>query len=146
MSEQNEKMEKEPTEESFEQLLNQYTLGFDQSLRVGDRISGKIIAIGADTVFIDTGTKVDGVVERTELLDDRGQLACEPGDRIDLYVVGMGEDEIRLSKALSGVGGLDMLREAQDGGIPVQGKVLATCRGGFQVEVLQHKAFCPSRG
>ncbi len=55
----------------------------------------------------------------------------------------LSEHEIRLSKALSGIGGLEMLKDAYYGKVPVEGKVIATQKGGFQVEVLHRRAFCP---
>jgi small subunit ribosomal protein S1 len=70
-------------------------------------------------------------------------LTVGEGDLLELYVVSLSEDEIRLSKAVSGVGGLNMLMEAYEKAVPVEGKVSETCKGGFRVEVLQRKAFCP---
>jgi small subunit ribosomal protein S1 len=110
---------------------------------VGDKISGKVIAVGRDAVFVDTGTKIDGVVEREELLDEDGQLPCGVGDVLDLFVVSAGDSEIRLSKALSGAGSLEMLEEARDAGIPVEARVQSTCKGGFTVTVMGRRAFCP---
>ncbi len=130
-------------EESFADLFESYSAGMQDDLQVGDKISGKIISIGRDSVFLDTGTKVDGVVERAELLDDEGNLPFNEGDEIELFVVAMDEHEMRLSKAISGVGGLELLRDAFENDIPVEGKVTATCKGGFNVEILQRRAFCP---
>jgi len=130
-------------EQSFADLFEAYSAGMKDDLQVGDKISAKIISIGQNSVFLDTGTKVDGVVERTELLDDKGELPFNAGDAIELFVVAMDEHEIRLSKAISGVGGLELLRDAFENTIPVEGKVIATCKGGFNVEMLQRRAFCP---
>ncbi|MFC1816657.1 30S ribosomal protein S1 [Thermodesulfobacteriota bacterium] len=130
-------------EESFADLLESYSSDMKDDLQVGDKISGKIISIGRDSVFLDTGTKVDGVVERAELLDDQGNLPFNEGDEVELFVVAMDEHEMRLSKAISGVGGLELLRDAFKNDIPVEAKVIATCKGGFNVEILQRRAFCP---
>ena len=129
--------------ESFAELFESYSAGMNENIQVGDRIRGRIIAIGTSSVFVDTGTKVDGVVERSELLDEDGQLPLVEGDELDLYVVAADEGEIRLSKAISGIGGLNMLRDAWEQRIPVEGKVVATIKGGFQVEVIKQRAFCP---
>ena len=94
-------------------------------------------------MFVDTGTKADGVVEKSELLDENGQLPLVEGDELDLYVVTADESEIRLSKAISGIGGVTMLRDAWEQRIPVEGKVIAAIKGGFQVEVIKQRAFCP---
>jgi small subunit ribosomal protein S1 len=130
-------------EESFADLLESYSFGMKDDLQIGDKISGKIISIGKDSVFITTGTKVDGTIDRKELLDDEGNMPFGKGDEIELYVVGIDEDEIRLSRAISGIGGLELLNEAFENAIPVQGKISEICKGGFYVDILQKRAFCP---
>lgn len=143
MSDQFENENNDSEEESFADLFESYSAGMRDDLQLGDKISGKIISIGKDTIFLDIGTKVDGIVERAELLDSEGNLPLAEGDEVELYVVARDDHEIRLSKAISGVGGVEMLREAFQGAIPVAGKVQATCKGGFNVEMLQRRAFCP---
>ncbi len=135
--------EENEEEESFADLLESYSAGMKDDLQVGDKVTGKIISIGENSVFMDTGTKVDGVAERTELLDDEGNLPYAQGDVLELYVVSMDENEIRLSRAISGAGGLELLNDAYENAIPVQGKVAAVCKGGFNVEMVQRRAFCP---
>jgi small subunit ribosomal protein S1 len=130
-------------DESFAELFESYSSGMNENINVGDRIKGRIISIGTGSVFVDTGTKVDGVVERTELLDEDGRLPYAVGDELELYVVAADESEIRLSKAVSGIGGLNMLTDAFEQKIPIEGKVVASIKGGFQVEVLKRRAFCP---
>jgi small subunit ribosomal protein S1 len=133
-----------PEEEpSFAELLEAYEGQPVDALQVGDKVPVRVIAIGKDAVFVDTGTKIDGAVERAELLDENGNLTCEVGDTLELFVVGREEGEIRLSRALSGAGGLQMLQEAHAGQIPVEGKVQSTCKGGFHIRLLQQRAFCP---
>ena len=142
----NDDFENEPHpegEESFADLFESYSAGMNDNLQVGDKIRGRIISIGTSSVFVDTGTKADGVVEKSELLDEDGQLQLVEGDELDLYVVSADESEIRLSKAISGMGGVNMLRDAWEQRIPVEGKVVAAIKGGFQVEVIKQRAFCP---
>jgi small subunit ribosomal protein S1 len=130
-------------EESFAELLESYSFNMKDDLQIGDKITAKIISIGKNTVFIDTGTKLDGTVERAELLDDEGNMAFSEGDEIELYVVALDEHEIRLSKAISGRGGFDILNDAFKNAIPVEGKITETRKGGFNVDLLQRRAFCP---
>jgi small subunit ribosomal protein S1 len=134
---------KEEAEESFAEMLESYSAGMNDDIRIGDKIHGKIISITENAVFVDTGTKADGIVDLEELRDKNGELPCAVGDTLDLYVVSAGESEIRLSKAIAGIGGLAMLQDAYASAIPVEGKVLQTIKGGFQVEVLKRRAFCP---
>ena len=140
-----EEFKKETLEDdvSFAELFESYSSGMNDNINVGDRIKGRIIAIGSNNVFVDTGTKVDGAVELSELLDEDGVLPLVVGDELDLYVVKADESEIRLSKAISGIGGLNMLRDAWEQRIPVEGKVIAAIKGGFHVEMVKRRAFCP---
>jgi len=133
----------EENEKSFAEMLDAYSPGPDAEVGIGDKIRGKIVSIGRDSVFIDTGTKIDGVVDKVELLDKNGQLALQEGDILELYIVALSEEEIKLSKSVSGIGGLHMLSEAYEKAVPVEGKILETCKGGLRVDVLQRKAFCP---
>jgi small subunit ribosomal protein S1 len=130
-------------EESFAELFESYSAGMTDDIRVGDKIRGKIISIGDSAVFVDTGTKADGVVEKEELKDKDGRLPYSVGDELELFVVAADESEIRLSRAIAGIGGLHMLQDAQANDIPVEGKVQQVIKGGFQVEVLKRRAFCP---
>ena len=128
---------------SMEELLDSYGPGSKEALRVGSKLSGKIISIGKESVFVDTGSKVDGVVDLAELVDENGDLPYQVGDTLDLYIMSMRPGEIRLSRALAGVGGAEQLKDAYHQGIPIEGRVTDTCKGGFNVEVIKHRAFCP---
>ena len=133
----------EEKEESFADLLDAYSPGIETEIRIGDKVRGKIISVGKDNVFVDTGTKIDGVVDKAELLGKDKELAFAEGDTLELYVVALSDEEIRLSKAVTGIGGVEMLKEAYNKAVPVEGKITETCKGGFRVEILQRKAFCP---
>ncbi len=140
---ENDDIDDTPEEEDFASLFESYSDTANQDLAPGSQISGRIISIGEDTVFVDTGGKIDGYVDSAELLDENGEMPYQVGDRIELYIVAVNESEIKLSRALSGIGGLRMLEEAHANKIPVEGKVTQTCKGGFNVEVMHRRAFCP---
>lgn len=133
----------EEQEESFADLFESYSKGMNEDLRIGDKLHGRIISISDSSIFVDTNTKADGVVDIEELRDENGNLPYSVGDELDLYVVSADESEIRLSRAISGAGGLDMLKDAYSGAIPIEGKVQQVIKGGFQVEVIKRRAFCP---
>ncbi len=130
-------------EQSFAELFEASYAGQGEPLNVGDKISARIISIGAENVYFDTGTKVDGVADKKELLDAEGNFPHKEGESIDLYVVSKTRSEIVLSRALAGAGGYEMLQNAKDAGLPVDGRVKETCKGGFSVEIMGRRAFCP---
>ncbi|NDV18784.1 30S ribosomal protein S1 [Pseudodesulfovibrio sp. JC047] len=133
----------EEGEENFAELFEQYSEGGGDNLNIGDKVSGSVIQVGESTIFVDTGTKLDGVVEKAEMLDDEGNCTVADGDTVELYVVGKDSGGIKLSRAISGIGGLAMLEEAKNSNLPVEGKVESTCKGGFNITLMQHRAFCP---
>ncbi len=130
-------------EESFAEMFASYDAEINHDIRQGDKIEGKIISIGQNAVYISTGSKSDGVVDKAELLDKNGELPYAVGDALTLYVVSMNESEVTLSTALSGAGTDSMLEEASYSRTPVEGKVSGTIKGGFSVSVMGKRAFCP---
>lgn len=145
MSEHNENGTPEGSEkeESFEELFESYMKGVKDDLKVGEQVTGEIIAISNDLVFLNTGTKADGVVEKSELTDKDGNFSYSLGDRVSLYVIFKDESEVRLSRAMTGESGIHQLYEAYRAAVPVQGRVTETCKGGFRVNVAGKTAFCP---
>ena len=130
-------------EMSFAELLESYDTDISHELNQGDKVEGEIISIGSTSVYIDTGTKSDGVVGKTELLDENGEFLYKVGDKVTLYVVSLSESEVILSKALSGAGKATMLDEASRNKTPVEGKVTGVIKGGFTVDIMGKRAFCP---
>lgn len=128
--------------ESFAELLDAHSQASER-FRQGMRVKCTVVAITADTIFVSTGDKVDGIVERKEFEDAGGNPSCAVGDELELYVTVATPHEVRLSKALAGGGGVSALKDAQESGIPVEGKVMATVKGGYSVEVMKRRAFCP---
>ncbi|HHO77329.1 MAG TPA: 30S ribosomal protein S1 [Deltaproteobacteria bacterium] len=133
----------EHDQQTMADLLDAYSPETDSAIQVGDKISGTIISIGRESIFVDTGCKIDGVVDSQELIDESGDLPYALGDTIELYVVSIREGEIRLSRAISGIGGQNMLQEAYDHKLPVEGRVSESIKGGFSVEIIKRRAFCP---
>ena len=137
-------MEERDEEQSFARMLAESEMESGPELEPGDRVRGKIISIGKDHVYVDTGTKTDGVADREDLLDSEGNLALEEGDSVELFVVSRHQGEIRLASSFGAHGGVQQLMQAMEQEIPVQGKVKETCKGGFRVQVMgNHLAFCP---
>lgn len=128
-------------EASFEELLAQHEAGV-KKLQPGEKVTGTIIAIDADSVFVDVGLKQDGVLDRAEILDADGTEKVVPGDTLEAWVTSVSPQGIRLSRSMTGSGAA-ALEAAKDAGIPVEGRVKGACKGGYEVEVLGKNAFCP---
>lgn len=128
-------------EASFEELLAQHD-ACAKKLQPGQKVSGTVIAIGAENVFIDVGLKQDGVLDRAEILDADGNEKVAQGDTVEAWVTGISPQGISLSRSMTG-SGVAALEEAKDAGIPVEGRIKGACKGGYEVEVMGKAAFCP---
>lgn len=127
--------------EDFASLLEAHGKS-SEHLHTGQRVNAVVIALTADSVFLDVGIKVDGVMDRKDIVDTNGESTVAVGDTIDAWVVGVSAHEIKLSRSMSG-SGVAALEDARDAGIPVDGRIVAACKGGYTVEVMGKTAFCP---
>ncbi|MGD9609713.1 MAG: S1 RNA-binding domain-containing protein, partial [Desulfovibrionaceae bacterium] len=143
MAEQSPEPKDMPAEGEFAALMEASLAERGGEISVGDRITGPVVAITETNLVVDTGTKLDGVADKTEFLDENGAPTVHEGDMVTLYVVSVRADEVVLSKALTGQGGAEALREAFESGLPVEGRVTASRKGGYDVEILHRRAFCP---
>jgi len=113
------------------------------ALEIGQVVKGRVIQISAESVFVDVGGKGEAWIERAELTDDEGKLKVAIGDAVEATVVSTG-DEIRLSHKLrQGAQARQALAVAAQTGIPVEGKVAAVIKGGYEVTVGGLRGFCP---
>lgn len=110
---------------------------------VGDRVSGVVTSISRSTVFVDVGGRCDGVLDLGQVLDDEGKPSVKVGDTIQAFCLAIDEDTVRLTTKMSGDMADAGLEQAHESGIPVEGRVVSERKGGYEVEVHNHKAFCP---
>jgi small subunit ribosomal protein S1 len=114
-----------------------------RTLEVGQVVTGRVLQIDDETVFVDVGGKGEALMDRAELLDAQGNLTVAVGDHIEATVV-RGGDTIRLSyRLLRGAQAREQLEVAAETGLPVEGKVVAVVKGGYEVTVGGLRAFCP---
>jgi small subunit ribosomal protein S1 len=112
-------------------------------LQRGQVVKGRVVQIGEESVFVDVGSKGEAWIDRAELSDDEGRLQVAVGDEVEATVVATG-DEVRLShKIRQGAQAREALATAAASGVPVEGKVAAVIKGGYEVTVAGLRAFCP---
>lgn len=137
----------EPTEfddsGDFAAMLEESEQSKNLSVRLGDKVSGKIIHIGSEHAFVALDAKLEVAIATVELLDKDGQLKYHMGDTISAYVSSVtGGITISNNVAQSGMDEA-MLHEAMAKRMPVEGKVLSQNKGGFEVQISGKRAFCP---
>jgi len=117
--------------EAFEASLNFKTP------EQGELLKGQIVSISGDDAFVSYGGPSEAVMAANEL------DGLDVGDTVEGTVV-KTSPEIRISRKLAkGKASLDLLRQMYENRLPVEGKVAARNKGGFDVNVGGLRAFCP---
>jgi small subunit ribosomal protein S1 len=113
--------------------------------RVGDQVTGKVISISKDTVFVDIGGKAEGSLERSQVSDSDDKLLVKIGDSVEARVVSDAGGALVLRVKLGrGPEARGELQQAQELGIPVEGVVTEVIKGGVAVDVAGVRGFCPA--
>ncbi len=116
-------------------------------LEPGQKLSGKVLKIGTEWIFMDTGQKGEGVIERKEFLDIDGNLTVAEGDTISAYFLSSSHGEMRFTTRIGGGasgGGSAQLEQAWQAGVPVEGVVEKEIKGGYEIKLGgTARAFCP---
>jgi len=129
--------------ESFEQIYKAAAASLKTWFEPGEQVSGRVLAVTRDAVYLDINAKNDASISRQELEED-GELTVKKGDRIQAYYVGMQSDVHLLTLALEGTALDDQsLQEAYAAQLPIQGKIEEERKGGFAVKIAGQRAFCP---
>jgi ribosomal protein S1 len=103
------------------------------------------VAIGPEVAFVDVGGKGEAVITIDQLKDEAGAMEVAVGDRIQAVVVST-EGGLTLSRRLARGAATDrQLEDAFEAGLPVEGRVQGAVKGGYEVRVGRHRAFCPVR-
>jgi len=127
---------------AFQELLDAYESDAKEEANPGDRVRGKIIEVGDLFAFVDFGGRSEAVIDIQEFLDEEGEPKYTVGDEIEAFVASV-EEEVRLTFSIRSVGSPELLRQAYDAGIPVEGHVTGVNAGGFEVSLKGIRAFCP---
>jgi small subunit ribosomal protein S1 len=113
------------------------------SYQKGQSVEGKIVALGPDVAFVDVGGKGEATIELEELLDSEGNVQVEVGDNVKAVVVSTAGG-LKLSRELARhAETLEALNDAFHSGLPVEGRVEKSIKGGYEVKIGGQRAFCP---
>ncbi|MFL6231941.1 MAG: S1 RNA-binding domain-containing protein [Thermoanaerobaculia bacterium] len=114
------------------------------------KVSGKILSIGDEWVFVDLGGKAEGRIAAAELKDAEGNLTVKEGDSIDATVTGTDPETgaLLLRRKAGGKGKkpadvVPEIRQAAENSLPLEGLVTGLNKGGAEVQVYGMRAFCP---
>ena len=129
--------------ESFAELFEA-----SQALDVerGAVIAGTVVAIDSDWITVDTGLKSEGIVARSEFLNEQGELEVAVGDQVQVVVDavdnGMGQTLLSREKAKRAET-WNVLEKLYENNEIVTGVISGKVKGGFTVDIGSVRAFLP---
>ena len=116
-------------------------------VRVGDKVRATCVHIGTDTVFFELSQTQEAHAPTAEFLDDKddleGALTIHVGDKIDAFVVGLGDGILISTRIGRDQIDVNMLEQAKAAQMPVQGTVTGVNKGGIEVALGAARGFCP---
>ena len=133
------------------QMSDSFAALFEQSLNEIDMtpgaiVTGTIIDIDADWVTVHAGLKSEGVIPKSQFVDEQGNLNLEIGDEVKVALEsvedGFGETRLSREKAKRAESWME-LEEAYEKSEVVTGLINGKVKGGFTVDVNNIRAFLP---
>jgi small subunit ribosomal protein S1 len=130
--------------DSFESLFSQSEEKTLRKLSPGEKIKATVVGIDKETVFLDVGTKSEGIIEASEFTDEHGELSIAPGDQVEVYCLKSGPGSQFFTARLGSGASSAHLEEAYHSSVPVEGFVKAEVKGGFEITLSGNvRGFCP---
>ena len=130
--------------ESFKELFEESLHNIDMT--PGAIVSGTVVDIDTDWVTINAGLKSEGVIPRSQFLDEDGAFTLSVGDEVKVALEtvedGFGETRLSREKAKRAESWLK-LEAAYEKDEPVGGVINGKVKGGFTVDLNNIRAFLP---
>jgi len=113
-------------------------------LRVGQKISARVAHLGAEVAFLDLGGKGEGIIDLRELRNEKGDLLVHAGETLEGYVLSVTEGNVVVTRSVPKGAGREMLQQALDSKIPIEGLVTGQNKGGLEVDLGGMRGFVPA--
>jgi small subunit ribosomal protein S1 len=108
-----------------------------QDVQFGEIVVGKIVQIATDVAMVDVGWKTEGYIPIRELKDEKGEIAYEVGNNIEVFIDRKDEDgNLVLSRdKATKMRVWDDIKSAFEKNEPIKGNVRERVKGGLSVDV-----------
>ncbi len=126
----------EENHESMTDYLNE--MANEQDRTPGSMVNATVVKVSSDEVFVDIGTKTEGIIKIDEFRDEAGNINVKVGDKFDVVLIRMGSEdgfavvskrEADRSKRWS------ELEELYNLNRTVEGKITKRVKGGYYVDI-----------
>ena len=128
---------------SFGSILSQFEEG--QHDKPGEGVRGTVVSLGPDSVFVDIGRKMDGVLPIEKVRDENGAISVRVGDELVVSITGRDQEGNYLLSTLEVARPKDWsaFEKAFADKTPIAGTVTELVKGGLRVDC-GVKAFLPA--
>lgn len=131
---------------SFEEMLNESF----KTLRNGEIVTGTVISVTENEVFVNLGYKSDGVIEKSEFSNDTDidlKSQVNVGDEIEVFVMKVNDRDgnVLLSRKRLEMNKMyDQFEEAFNNQTVLRGKIVDVIKGGLVANINNVRIFVPS--
>jgi small subunit ribosomal protein S1 len=134
-------MEEKKTDMQSLLLQEEYLKSLD-GIEDGQLVTGTVVQVNNENVFVDVGYKSEGRIPRDEFT-----TVPEIGDQVNVVIVnkeGKGGQIVVSKKRADVKERTDVLKAAAEARTPVEGKFVKVIKGGFEVDLGgDYRGFCP---
>ena len=130
--------------ESFAELFEESLNTIEMS--PGSIVMGTVIDIEEDWIIVHAGLKSEGVIPKSQFLDEEGNCDLNIGDQVKvaMEIVDDGFGETRLSREKARrAESWSALEDANETGEIITGVINGKVKGGFTVDIDSIRAFLP---
>jgi len=133
------------SDQSFAAMLDESLM----SLRNGAIVKGTIVRVTPTEVIVDLGYKSDGIITKSEFIEDSSVVLTEvakPGDVVEVFVIRVndGDGNVLVSKKkVDNQQNYKILEQAFEDKTPLPGKITEKVNGGLIASILGCRAFVP---
>jgi small subunit ribosomal protein S1 len=132
--------------EDFASALENFTTETEEAVGEDRVIKGTVLKLTATHVVVDIGTKSEGMLPLSEVLDHEGKPKVKPGDEIEVMrEKGQTEEGyVNLShQKAARIHAWDEIEKAHHEKRPIKAVVIERTKGGLTVDILGARAFLP---
>ena len=130
--------------ESFAELFEESLKTVE--LKSGSIITGVVVDIDSEWVTVHAGLKSEGIIQRSEFLNEKGELEIEIGATVRVAMEsvddGFGETKLSREKAKRNES-WEVLGKVYEDQEVIEGYISGRVKGGFTVEIRDIRAFLP---
>lgn len=122
--------------QDFDDLLSNYLDSLSE-LEIGQLTNARVVEVKKDYVVVDVGDKAEGIVDKKEFADYRGNVTIGVGDTVEVVVKGRDSDSghvIVSHRQAKQRQEWNRLVEAYEKGYPVHGYVVRALKNGVLVD------------